>query len=88
MFAWHVVTLCYPEKGKKTSKKPARKAVDNVSFSVMPGQQVALVGETGAGKSTIFSESPLIPSEYRMLTDARCRAAISVLRAHRGMHQR
>lgn len=53
---FRTVTLSYPEKGKKPSKKPARKALDNVSFSVLPGQHIALVGETGAGKSTIFSE--------------------------------
>jgi ATP-binding cassette subfamily B protein len=34
------------------SYDPGRKALDAVSFTVEPGQTVALVGETGAGKST------------------------------------
>ena len=31
----------------------ARSALHNVSFEIRPGQQVALIGETGAGKSTV-----------------------------------
>jgi ATP-binding cassette subfamily B protein len=34
------------------SYDPQRKALEDVSFMVEPGQTVALVGETGAGKST------------------------------------
>lgn len=34
------------------SYEPSRPALDGVSFTVQPGQVVALVGETGAGKST------------------------------------
>jgi ATP-binding cassette subfamily B protein len=37
------VSFCYD---------PQRKALDDVSFTAQPGQTVALVGETGAGKST------------------------------------
>jgi len=42
------------EDDKKKKKKAPRKAVQNISFKVKPGQHVALVGETGSGKSTIF----------------------------------
>ncbi|MBX5482642.1 MAG: ABC transporter ATP-binding protein [Myxococcaceae bacterium] len=38
-----------------------RKVLDDVSFEVKPGQTVALVGKTGAGKTTIAS---LIPRLY------------------------
>ena len=37
------------------SYEAPRKTLDDVSFAVEPGQTVALVGETGAGKSTAMS---------------------------------
>ncbi|MCL6625116.1 ABC transporter ATP-binding protein [Alicyclobacillus shizuokensis] len=35
--------------------EPGRKALDGVSFRVEPGETVALVGHTGAGKSTVIN---------------------------------
>ncbi len=39
------VYFTYPDSGTK--------AVNNVSFSLMPGQKMAIVGKTGSGKSTL-----------------------------------
>jgi ATP-binding cassette subfamily B protein len=41
------VSFCYPAR-------PERKALDDVSFTVPAGQTVALVGPSGAGKTTVF----------------------------------
>ena len=40
-----------------------RKALDGVSFSVRPGESVALVGQSGSGKTTIAN---LLPRFYRL----------------------
>lgn len=43
--AFENVTFDYPDSGIK--------ALDNVSFSVNPGESIAIIGTTGSGKSTI-----------------------------------
>jgi ATP-binding cassette subfamily B protein len=45
--AFEGVTFFYPSRGE-------RPALDNVSLAVSPGETVALVGPSGAGKTTIF----------------------------------
>ncbi len=49
----------------------SRKALDGVSFRVSPGETVALVGHTGAGKSTVMNLLARFyePTEGRILID-------------------
>lgn len=50
------------QSGKSPETTPEQTiALENISFSVRPGQMVAIVGPSGAGKSTIFN---LIPRFY------------------------
>ena len=57
------VVFSYPSIGssKKGADKKARPTLNGLSFDVQPGQVVAVVGHTGAGKSTI---AQLIPRLY------------------------
>ena len=45
--AFDAVTFAYPAR-------PERPALDTLSFAVAPGERVALVGPSGAGKTTVF----------------------------------
>jgi len=42
---WHDVSFSYPSSG--------RRALANISFAVAPGERLAIVGASGAGKTTI-----------------------------------
>jgi ATP-binding cassette subfamily C protein CydD len=57
-----------------------RLALDHVSFEVRAGEQVAIVGESGAGKSTVLSliAGFLEPSDGRILIDGRPLASLDL----------
>ena len=55
-----------------TTRRGIVRAVENVSFSVKPGEKVALVGESGCGKSmTARSILRLLPNRQRALYPVR-----------------
>ena len=64
------------DAGKSNGHEEAN-VLDNVSFEVRPGQQVALLGATGAGKSSLVN---LVPRFYDVARwpnqDRRCRCAL------------
>ncbi|MFN8058173.1 MAG: ABC transporter ATP-binding protein [Vicinamibacterales bacterium] len=53
--------------------EPGRPVVEDVSFVAKPGEMVALVGLTGAGKTTLVSLIPrfFVPTSGRVLVDGR-----------------
>lgn len=67
------VSFSYAGHSKAKVKKELKTALKNVSFTVKPGQHVALVGETGSGKSTLISKS----------TDARYTINLGLMRIGR-----
>ncbi|HEY9527504.1 MAG TPA: ABC transporter ATP-binding protein [Anaerolineales bacterium] len=67
------VVFSYPSIGssKKKSDEKARPTLNGLSFTIQPGQVVAVVGHTGAGKSTIAQLIPRLydPKEGQILID-------------------
>ncbi|HET9907123.1 MAG TPA: ABC transporter ATP-binding protein [Anaerolineales bacterium] len=67
------VVFSYPsvETSKKKGEGKARPTLNGLSFDVRPGQVVALVGHTGAGKSTVAQLLPRLydPDEGQILID-------------------
>ncbi len=47
------VTFCYTPPSKACPLEDGNVVLENVSFRVEPGQTVAIVGQTGSGKSTV-----------------------------------
>lgn len=69
------VVFSYPsiEPLKKKGDAKARPTLNGLSFTIQPGQVVAVVGHTGAGKSTIAQLLPRLydPNEGQILIDGR-----------------
>src|SRR5688572_6663343 len=67
------VVFSYPAVGssKKEKDKKPRPTLNGLSFEIQPGQVVAVVGHTGAGKSTIAQLLPRLydPSSGQVLID-------------------
>jgi ABC-type multidrug transport system fused ATPase/permease subunit len=68
------VVFTYPGLGsskKGSDGKPPRPTLNGLSFTVEPGQVVAVVGHTGAGKSTIVQLIPRLydPNSGQILID-------------------
>jgi ATP-binding cassette subfamily B protein/subfamily B ATP-binding cassette protein MsbA len=67
------VVFAYPTIGssKKKGDAKARPTLNGLSFTMQPGQVVAVVGHTGAGKSTIAQLIPRLydPNEGQILID-------------------
>jgi ABC-type multidrug transport system fused ATPase/permease subunit len=69
------VVFSYPTIGssKKEKDKKPRPTLNGLSFEIQPGQVVAVVGHTGAGKSTIAQLIPRLydPNQGQILIDGR-----------------
>ena len=69
------VVFSYPsiESSKKKGDEKAHPTLNGLSFEIQPGQVIAVVGHTGAGKSTIAQLIPRLydPNEGQILIDGR-----------------
>ena len=69
------VIFSYPsiESSKKKGDAKSRPTLNGLSFTIRPGQVIALVGHTGAGKSTVAQLIPRLydPNEGQILMDGR-----------------
>jgi ABC-type multidrug transport system fused ATPase/permease subunit len=65
------ISFAYPRRGGSDGKGPPALALDHVSLRVPPGQTIALVGATGAGKSTMAKLVARFydPTDGRVLID-------------------
>ncbi|MCC6932255.1 MAG: ATP-binding cassette domain-containing protein [Deltaproteobacteria bacterium] len=80
------VSFAYPQNGEVTSDNHQAVVLNSISFSVNPGQTLALVGMSGGGKSTIVN---LLPRFYDVSAgaisinglDIRKRTLVSLRRA-------
>ena len=66
--------------GKKVEERPLFKALDDVSFSIEPGEVVGIIGHNGAGKSTLLKMRARIstPTSGSVRVDGRIAPLIEV----------
>lgn len=72
--------IANPFKLLNQPKKEVFKALDNVSFDVMPGESIGIIGRNGAGKSTLLKILSKItpPSSGKIICRGRIAALLEV----------